>query len=186
MCNVFSSDHGHTYFLIKDCSEIQKKETLKSSKNQSSSRLTKSSNSIRSGSSTSFEQSSQDNLQLIEDSEELYIPPSTDNNGLELFKIGSENFAICDLNGIAKKSFRYQELCEWTINSKKKIVKLKIQGSTQDYFRYVNFVCYGFRPRLVQEFIGGYVFLQLKKKRPEDATEELLKKLISNKLDLTR
>lgn len=173
-------DHGFTYFLIENCSEIQKKEVAKNSKINAVIQ-SKSAASIKSGSSNSFEQSSQDCLD-VDDIEEFYTPPTENNNGLELFKIGADSLAICGLNGIAKRSFRYNELCEWTVNNKKKSVKLKIQGSSENYYKYVNFTCFGFRPRLVQEFIGGYVFLQVKEQKPEDATEDLLKKLISNRI----
>ena len=42
----------------------------------------------------------------------------------------------------------------------------------------VHFYCVGFKAKILQEFIGGYVFMKLRRSRPEEANDDRLRKLI--------
>jgi len=42
----------------------------------------------------------------------------------------------------------------------------------------LNFYCVGFKAKILEEFIGGYVFMMLREKRPEEADGAKLRSLI--------
>lgn len=78
-------------------------------------------------------------------------------------------------NGTPELVWSFKNLISWTINKKLQSVTLKLQNSIETQ---VNFRCVGFPARIIQEFLGGYIFLQLKNQRQEDATDIALKKLL--------
>nr|XP_039253626.1 fermitin family homolog 2-like [Styela clava] len=81
--------------------------------------------------------------------------------------------------GEALKTWRYNTMKEWSVNWESKNLMIHVAGGDD-----VNFLCSKQSPKLLHEFLGGYIFLSMRNKDNDDRLDEdLFHRLTGGSID---